>query len=95
MTSGIVIEKEMGITHAEFFRIISRVLGDYRQSETGVTAEDGARSLDISLAEEGERRIALMRMPKTSVTLTFRGYAAEEIADFLATFDRTFQRGGG
>lgn len=97
MTGDIVIHKEMGITHDEFYRNIGRALGgeDYRRNETGVVVDGGGKSLDITLSEQGERRIALMAVPVTRVRLTFRGYGETDIKKMVATFDRAFQRGGG
>ncbi|MBT3237332.1 MAG: hypothetical protein HOK06_05325 [Rhodospirillaceae bacterium] len=95
MTGDTIIEKEMGITHDEFFRNIARVLDDYQQSDSGVIVEDAGRTINISIGAEGERRIALMRIPITPVTLTFSGYAEAEISEFLTTFDSIFRRGGG
>lgn len=97
MASRVTIDKEMGITHAEFFRVMGRALNgrDHRFSETGVTIEDAGKKLTITLSEERERRIALMAVPATDVRLQFDGYSRVEIDDTAAWFDRWFQRGGG
>ena len=97
MASRITVDKEMGITHAEFFRVMSRALNgrNSRFSETGVTVEDTGKKLTITLSEERERRIALMAVPATDVRLQFDGYSPAEIDDTVAWFDRWFQRGGG
>lgn len=97
MSGDTVIDKEMGITHEEFFRNIARALDgeDYRQTATGVVVEGDGKSLTITLAEQGERRIALMVLPVTHVRLTFRGYPEAEIRQAVTAFDLAFQRGGG
>lgn len=97
MPDAIVIEKEMGITHEEFFRNIPRVMGtgDYSKTADRVILESGDKSLEISVSEEGERRIALFVLPVTKVTLTFKGYDEAEVTSTIEAFDRAFQRGGG
>ncbi len=92
-----VIEKEMALTHRDFFRTLPRALGtdDYRKSGQKVVLENGERSLEISLGPERERRIAQLAVPVTDVTLTFRGYAKAERDAALRLFERMFQKGGG
>ncbi len=97
MGEPVIVEKEMGITHAEFFRVITRALTGRPHVIEGnrVRIEDGARRLDITLSAEEERRIALVALPVTRVRLSFAGYGPAETAEALARFDRWFQRGGG
>lgn len=97
MRHPVVVEKEMGLTHGEFFRVIRRALAGRPHVIEGNRvhiAEDG-RSLTITLADEQERRIALVTLPVTRVRLAFSGYGKAEAAEALAAFDRWFQRGGG
>ena len=97
MSKPVVINKEMGITHSDFFRTIPRALGSdsYTRSASGVTLEDGSRCLRISLGPEGERRIALMVIPTTQVTLEFTGYDEAAIETAIRRFDMMFKKGGG
>jgi len=97
MSEGVVHSKEMGIGHKEFFRNIPRAMGDgdYTVNKDGVILEEDGKSLTISIAEETERRIALIVLPVTQVTLTFKGYDDSDVTAFLEGFDRAFQRGGG
>lgn len=98
MSAGpVVVRKDMGITHGEFLRLLPRALGgaDYTQRGDDIVVADDARTLTIHLGPESERRIALMRIATTAVTMTFDGYARTEIDAFLARFDRAYQRGGG
>ncbi len=87
----------MGITHKEFFRNIPRALQTdrYARDGEGVTLQGEGRSLRISLSEESQRRIALITLPVTHVTLTFNGYDEAAVGHFMEGFDRAFQRGGG
>jgi len=92
-----VVEKEMGITHSDFFRTIPRALGseDYTRSTNGVVLETDGRRLEIVVGPEGERRIALMVIPRTQVTMTFSGYEDAEIKAAVKRFDMMFKKGGG
>ncbi len=97
MPGETVIAKEMGITHKEFFRNIPRIFDtdDFVLNDDGASIEDEGKSLNITIAEEGQRRIALIVLPVTHVTLTFRGYDENSITKTVAAFDLAFQRGGG
>jgi len=97
MPGDIVIDKEMGITHGEFFRNAARALEgrNHRTDANGIVLDDGQKRLEIVLSEEEVRRIALLSLPVTRVRLRFMGYSEAETAAFMETFDRAFQRGGG
>jgi hypothetical protein len=92
-----VIEKEMGITHSDFFRTIPRALGseDYEQSPDGVVLKSDGRQLEIKIGPQGERRIALMVIPRTQVTLIFTGYLEADVKSAVKRFDMMFKKGGG
>lgn len=93
----ITVEKEMAVTHADFFRTLPRALGTngFKKSGDKVVLEDGEMRLEIALGPEGERKIAQLSVPATQVTLTFSGYTDTAAADALKLFDRMFQKGGG
>ena len=95
--SPVTITKDMGVSHAEFFRLLPTALGPEAYSTDGarVVRQDGTRRLEITLGPEGTRQLALMRVPRTAVTLSFQGYSDAEMAAALALFDRAFQRAGG
>lgn len=92
-----VVEKEMGITHQEFFRLIGVALGtdEYEQASAGVTWTSGGRRGSVTLGPEGKRQIALLALPRTEVRIELEGYDDAEADTFLHLFDRAFQRGGG
>lgn len=97
-SQSITIEKQMGITHAEFMRLLPRALGTSAFEMQGaviVVPTDGGKQLSIALGPESIRQIALMRMPTMPVTLIFSGYTQAEAEDALSSFDRAYQRGGG
>jgi len=89
--------REMGITHAELFRLLPRLLqGQVWDGETGlIHVANGSRQLYIRYQPEGERRIASLRLPVTQMTFDFDGYGNDEAAAFMQHFDKTYQRGGG
>jgi hypothetical protein len=97
MTDTIVVEKEMGITHREFLRLVARFFADADYSVDGgqIVQEADGRRIEIALSPESVRRIAFIELPVTQVRLAFTGYDEEAAAAALAFFDRTFQRGGG
>ncbi|MGB0681809.1 MAG: hypothetical protein ACPGOV_03845 [Magnetovibrionaceae bacterium] len=92
-----VINKQMGMTRGDFDRLIPLALGTevFEKLPDGVRLGDAQRSLTITLGPEGKRKIALLELPSTPVTITFKGYTEEEAEAALAEFDRAFQRGGG
>ncbi len=92
-----VVEKEMAVTHGDFFRTLPRALGTsaYRKIGAKVTHTDGDKRLEITLGPERTRRIAQLSVPVTDVTLEFSGYTDAEASAALKLFDRMFQKGGG
>ena len=92
-----VFVKEMGINHADFFRILPKALDtdDYARTGGGAVLESGGKRLEISLGPEGKRTIALLAMPVTMVTMRFTGYGEAELAETMKRFDLYFRRGGG
>jgi len=93
----IIIEKEMGLSHRDFFRTIASALGtdSFATLGNGIRLETDDKSLQIELGVESERRIALMVIPRTVVTLTFTNYADEDVKSVVKRFDMRFKRGGG
>ncbi|MBE9553974.1 MAG: hypothetical protein IMF05_10970 [Proteobacteria bacterium] len=98
MTQGAhIVRKEMGYTHKEFMRLLPKAVGgaDMRITGNEIAVREGDRSLRIELGEEGERRIANLRLPMTPVSLAFTGYNEAEIDAALDRFWRAYQKGGG
>ncbi len=97
MADKVVSVKEMGIDHADFFRILPQALGttDYERSASRVVLESGGKRLEITLGPEGKRTIALLSLPVTMVTLSFTNYGEAELAGAMERFDFYFRRGGG
>ena len=95
------LHREMTITHAEFLRSLVPAVAPATFTVEGT---DAGRSIsvigasgkvEITLSEQRERRIALLRLPVVDVTIELSGFEPDALARFLAQFDRAFQRGGG
>jgi hypothetical protein len=93
----VILIREMGLTHAEFFRTLPSAMGDqtFSVSDLTVTTKSEAHRLTIKLAPEQERRIGFLRLPVTWVTFEFVGHTQDDIDSFMRRFERRFQRGGG
>ena len=92
-----VVDKEMALTHADFFRTLPKALGtgDYKKIGAKVTRIDGDKRLEITLGPERTRQIARLSVPVTDVRLEFSGYTEAEAEAALKLFDKMFQKGGG
>lgn len=90
-----VVEKEMGLTRAEFLRVLPRVLdgADFVAAGQRITVE--GMGLTIILMEAPPRRIGSVALPVMRVRLELDRWVEADADVFLARFDRHFQRGGG
>jgi hypothetical protein len=92
------IRKEMGLSHEELFRLLPALAAGASPEVSGKHIRlplDGGR-VDLSLEEEGERRLGpTVRLPVTWVELAFFGCDEAETKRFLAHFDRVTFKGGG
>lgn len=91
------IEREMGLDHADFWRLLPRAAGSNRWQAHAdrVEIEVAGGRIEIVLGPERTRKIALLALPVTPVTISWHAVAAAEFRRFLDAFDREFQRGGG
>jgi len=89
--------KEMGLTHADFFRLLPRAMGEhaYRIEGSSVDADVHDGSLKIVIGPQKTRRIALLHLPYAEVSFTFVGVSESQRLEFMEHFDLHFQRGGG
>lgn len=96
---GDAFERDMGYSVAEFFRILPNAVGDYDYSIDGDRIEirpaAGSRRLELRVRELPERKIGMIRIPRIQLAFRFEQFTPEERREFLAAFDRSFQRGGG
>jgi len=87
---------EMGITRAEFLRLLPVAVGHAPfRFEGDEIHGDGAPSWRIKLREMPKRRIALVAVPVLDVELVIDAPSATEAKAFVDRFLLGFQRAGG
>ncbi len=93
----VVIEKEMAVTHADFFRSLPNALRGEKCSIEGdlIIILSPAGTWTIQLGPEDIRQISLLSLPRTQVKLKFENYSKMDMKNALERFDRAFQRAGG
>ncbi|MCK8515578.1 hypothetical protein M0534_04450 [Methylonatrum kenyense] len=92
------ISKTMGLDHADFWRVAPAVMEGFDWRRLGadrLVGEQGKGRIEIHLAPETRRRIAMFELPTTELTIEFFNLDATERRAFLENFDRRFRRGGG
>ncbi|MDH3693508.1 MAG: hypothetical protein OER96_02925 [Gammaproteobacteria bacterium] len=89
--------KEFGLTHAEFFRSLPSAIENhpYRVEGRCVTMDYDDRSVEIELGAQQVRKIALLEIPFTNLSFTFKGFELQDIDAFMQRFNLYFRRGGG
>ena len=91
------IEREMTISHHDFFRILPKALQSYlyqqHENDISVTLDKG--EIVISLSKERVRKIASLSLPITNVTFQINNVVEKSKNDFFKQFNRSYQRGGG
>lgn len=91
------LRREMSITHKEFLRSLAPAVAPATFTVQGrsISVIGAPGKVEITLSEERERRIALLRLPVVDVAIELSGFEPDALDRFLAQFDRAFQRGGG
>ena len=91
------LHREMTITHTEFLRSLVHAVAPATFTVDGrsISVTGAPGKVEITLSEERERRIALLRLPVVDVDIELSGFEPEALERFLVQFDRAFQRGGG
>ena len=94
----VVVERQMGISHSDFYRILPRIIEGVTITELPAGARldfaDG-RALEITLSAEKTRTIALLRVVYIELYFRFTGFDQTGCAGFMARFSRAFHKGGG
>jgi hypothetical protein len=90
-------EREMTITHSDFFRILPKALKSYPydQNDNVITVTLDKAEISIILSEQRQRQIASLSLPVTDVTFQLKNVAESTKSDFFEQFDRAYHRGGG
>ena len=91
------LQREMTITHADFFRLLPKAINGHRHRiESGqVEVAVGAGKVRILLEKESVRQLASLQLPLTVITISTENLSLAEEARFLTRFDLAFQKGGG
>ncbi|OGT82748.1 MAG: hypothetical protein A3G42_04595 [Gammaproteobacteria bacterium RIFCSPLOWO2_12_FULL_47_76] len=92
-----IIQREMTITHADFFRLLPKALADYQCKISDHTIEVKLTSghIKIQLMPETTRRIGTLELPVTNMTFHFENTVQDEMQDFFSKFNMAYQKGGG
>ncbi len=90
-------ERQMSVTHADFFRLLPRVVGEnriQRQANRAVIKTEKGR-ISVRLGPESCLKIALLELPMTDVSLEFHGYSQADYQQFIDRFRLCLHKGGG
>jgi hypothetical protein len=92
-----IIQREMTITHDDFFRLLPRALEnrEFEIINDTVLVKLNIGTLKISLTTESIRTIGSLKLPVSSVTFSFENSPEMECLSFFKDFDLAFQKGGG
>ncbi len=91
-------QRELGISHLDFLRVFPAVVSGsevHRSADGAFVVAEHGRRLTVSLHQQRERRIGMLRIPTTRMTFEFAGYDPSEVDAFFERFNRHFHRGGG
>ncbi len=91
------LEREMTISHNEFFRILPKAVGThrFRLEDNVITVSLSEGEIRIILSKERVRRIGGLVLPVTDMVFQIKNVAENTKKEFFKQFDRAFQRGGG
>jgi hypothetical protein len=87
---------DMGITEAEFFRLLPAAVAEpFVVRGRVVEHRSAGRRWRIRLGPASNRAIGPLRLPMLAVSFEFEGYLDTEVEHFMARFLMYFRRGGG
>ncbi|GBF27990.1 hypothetical protein MnTg02_03052 [bacterium MnTg02] len=92
------IEKTMSLTSAEFRRSLARLTQDSTAEMSGDAAKISYGTGSVAIAYEPLADVTmggLLSLPRARVSLSFEALDEAQQTEFLAKFDKAFQRGGG
>lgn len=89
--------REMGISHAEFFRTLSSALEgeQFTVSDHGARVSYAGGIIELTLSEERIRKLGSLVLPSTVVEFKFSGLSQQQADRFMDRFELYFRRGGG
>lgn len=91
------LKREMSISHADFLRLVPRLLDgyEYDTDDTTITARRGDCYVTLKLGPERQRRIASLVLPVTDIEMQLKGFSDEAAQTFITRFETLYRRGGG
>jgi len=91
------IVKEMGYTHADFFRLLPGAMGStpYEINGLEVNCHLPSGILKITLGEERQRKLVLVVLPCTTITFDYQNVSDEDRESFSKYFELRFMKGLG
>lgn len=94
---GPTLTREMGITHADLFRLLPVALGqsDYQFTEDTITVYYTGYSVHIRISPQRVRRLGALALPVTKLEFQFNGFSEDVVKRFMDRFERCYHRGGG
>ena len=96
-SGGLRLNREMSITHKEFFRLLPRAVSGaaISRKDDQVIITTDAGQVTITLSPETTRKLSLLEFPVTQITMEFHNFNLQDQTAFLKRFDLAYQRGGG
>jgi hypothetical protein len=96
-TGGEAFSRELGLTHAEFYRSLPPAIAHrpFAVENHRVVIQHGHGHVVIELGPQQYRSIASLRLPYLEARFTFAGLSRNDREQFMARFERYFRRGGG
>ena len=90
-------EREMTITHDDFFRLLPKALADYqfRISGQAIHIKLQTGTVNIQLTSQTTRKIGKLELPVTHITFRFENIGQDQMQKFFDRFDLAYQKGGG
>ena len=86
----------MTATHAEIVRSLPPELAASAERHgDSIRGRDGDRRWALDLEPEAYRRLGLLELPVTEVTVRLAGYSEDERARFLERLEQCYRRAGG
>lgn len=94
---NLIVVKEMGYTHADFFRLLPGAMGDTPFEINGLEVNCSLPSgtLRITLGEERKRQLVLVVLPCTTITFEYENVREEDREEFCKYFETRFMKGLG
>lgn len=91
------VVKEMGYTHADFFRLLPGAMGHHPYEIDGLCVRCKLKTgtLTMTLGPEGVRKLVLVEIPKTEIVFEYDNVSDEERMAFTEYFDLRFMKGLG